>query len=278
MKDAVRVMMAELSKQAYCPPATFADPSMSFSRALRGAVAYFTDAAADAQAYGCVLDLDDAGVQVQTPVLAYRGTSSIWDAVADCHVKLTQVPFAAPGVRAHCGFLHDMMALRPQTDAWLESIISLNGPAAPQRLLCTGHSMAAAVSGVAALAYAYQGYEVSWISFGTPRFGNGAFAADATARLQYATWCSHSFDPVCSCIPPAFYSRVGDHLQLAHFDPFPDVCIPACISDHDMAAYLDCIRRADIVAGSSLRGILDYVIQAPSSVLTSVVALYYTWK
>ena len=199
----------------------------------------------------------------------------MWNAAEDCHVKLEQVPFADEGVCAHAGFLGDVLALRSQTDAWLRSL----GPwTSSSPLLCTGHSMGAACSGIAALAYAYAGFSVSWLSFGCPRFGNGVLARDHAARVREAIWCSHSYDPVCSCIPPGLYARVGSHVQLGAYDPFSDVCMPCCIGDHDMGEYLRCVREDDVVTYWSLRGWTDYVIQMPSTVCSAVVSLYYTWK
>ena len=268
MKDGVKVMMAEMSKQAYCDPAGFVNPAMSFAGAARGEVAFFTDPATDAQAYGAVLELEG----VATPVLVYRGTSSVWDAAQDCHVRITQVPFADEGVWAHSGFLHDVLALRPQTDEWLAEVAPSKGT-----LLCTGHSLGSANSAIAALAYGYAGFHVSWMGFGTPRPGNADFALAHARLVVEAIECQNRFDPVVSCIPPVKYRRVGTHVQLGTWDPFPDVCVPACIADHDMGAYLQCVRAGDIVTNWHSGGIAKYLIQAPSALLTSFVSLYYLW-
>ena len=54
--------------------------------------------------------------------------------------------------------------------------------------------------------------------------------------------------------------------------------MPACLADHDMGAYLACVREEDVVTRSTLMGAVDYMIQAPSALFTSLVALFYTWR
>ena len=264
-------MMAELSKQAYCAPEAFADPSMAFTAKLVGQPEFFTDPKTDAQSYGLVLDLSEFG-GVKTPVLVYRGTSSILDAVADSEVKLVQAAWAPRGVMVHEGFGGDFLALRGQTDAWL------GGVAAGGALICTGHSLGSSQSCIAALAYAYQGFETSWIGFGTPRCGNGKFAREYKRIVQESTFVAHSYDPVVSCIPPGIYVRVGTHVQLGCYDPFMDLCLMSQLADHDAAAYVKCLRKGEIVTHFTLTGQFDYLIQIPSTVFASAVNLYKTWK
>ena len=207
-----------------------ADTSDLFDR-LAQAPVFLNDTQSDAQGYGLVYNTADGPVAV----LAFRGTSSLADAVADSQVQLVPLKSASvqvpPRLLVHRGFLGEFLRLEKDCDAFLKS-------AGLPRVLCVGHSMGAAASAITATVYGLQKYEVAHISFGQPRPGSTAWAAVFDKVVQWSFNVKNGKDPVPSCIPPVVYTHVGVSVHVGQPDPFPDLCMIWDICDHDVANYL----------------------------------------
>jgi len=121
-------------------------------------------------------------------VLAFRGTSSIGDAIAD--LKVAPVPWAhggdgMDGVNVHDGFSSQYGAAHKDIIATLE-----RHPAA-EYVVTMGHSLGGAIASVAALDAAHRlpklaaAGRVRSITFGSPRPGSEAFVARYQALVKH---------------------------------------------------------------------------------------------
>ncbi len=170
-----------------------AEASDSERRRLESALAFvefgdltlFGDAGTGALAYAARRSSDG------TALIAFRGTQpdDIKDLLADAEAKLERWPESAG--RVHSGFAGDALALKGQIGAWMES----RRPD-PNRLILTGHSLGAALATLAATIW-----RPAWlITLGSPRVGDGAFAATVVAAnsVRFVDCC----DLVTDLPPP----------------------------------------------------------------------------
>ena len=190
--------------------------------------------ACDAQAYACKM-----GACPRAPlVLACRGTSSIQDAMVDGSLQLVPFTFAdgkpKQGVAVHRGFYRQFKGILPQIDPLYKGHLAAGGT-----LICTGHSLGAAVATLAALYYGerYPG-QVSYIGFGSPRVGNGTFARFFATKVTDYTRVVNGRDPVPKVPPPGEYTHVGAETHVGRRDPYPAIAALTDLPDHDIANYI----------------------------------------
>ena len=112
-------------------------------------------------------------------VVAFRGTepSHLQDLLADARVDKVQGPLG----EVHRGFLHAFELVK---DDMFNAIQRLRDKTHPQSLWCTGHSLGAALAVVAVAQLLVDGQTVNGLyTFGQPRVGNDAFAAEFHRRF-----------------------------------------------------------------------------------------------
>jgi len=145
------------------------------------------------QAFGCVRPADGAAI------VAFRGTQP--DELADLAVDLQAVsdPWPEAAGSVHGGFARAARSLMPEIAAWMK-----RARVQPARLTLTGHSLGAALATLVASAWKPS----RLVTLGSPRVGDGAFAA-ALAGVS----CTRIVD-CCDAVtelPPALghYVHVG---------------------------------------------------------------------
>ncbi len=127
--------------------------------------------------------------------MAFRGTSSKRNWMAD--LNFIEVNYnGSVGVLVHHGFYNAWMGLRREALGYVKQAQQ----ACPtcRRLICTGHSLGAAISGIAAVDFAleFAPFPVLMSNFGMPRTGNQAFAALAARVLADSQRMVHMHDIV----------------------------------------------------------------------------------
>ena len=211
-----------------------ADTGALFDRLAQPPV-YLDDPESDAQGYGLMYKTASGPIAV----LAFRGTSSLADAVADSEVQLVPLKSASvdvpPRLLVHRGFLGQFLRLEKECDAFLKQTGLAN-------VLCVGHSLAASISTIAATVYGLQNFNVSCIGFGQPRPGTKDWASVFNKVVQWSIKYKHSYDPVDSCLPPVVYTHVGEARQVGCPDPYPDLCLLWDLPQHAIDLYLSNIK------------------------------------
>ncbi len=191
-------LAAELARFAYWK---FENGHDELARALSGHglewAAGFVDAATNTQAFACH---DGAG----TAYVAFRGTQS--DDLRDLLTDLQAWPTGSfgPGM-AHAGFVQAYCGktngsgnpVRPNIREWIAQAV-------PTRLVLTGHSLGAALATLCAI----DNPSAELVTIGSPRVGNGDFAAAFAGRKirRYVDCC----DVVTTVPPPVGHKHVGE--------------------------------------------------------------------
>ena len=135
-------------------------------------------------------------------VLAFRGTSSLEDAITDADFLLEAGPLAG---KVHSGFRAALSKVWSEEGS-LRKVLSGFELAfkRPLNLFLTGHSLGAALATVAAAALAELGLNDSiraLYTFGSPRVGNSRFAWAITKALRGRFWRFDHNNDVVTRIP-----------------------------------------------------------------------------
>lgn len=132
----------------------------------------------------CAIDAD------RHAVIAFRGTQP--DSFKDFMSDARFLPTAWRGRGSvHRGFAETLDAVLPQIEAWLTEM-------RPARLTITGHSLGAALATLMAALRP----EAELVTFGSPRVGNGEFAAAFAGRsMRRYVDCGD----IVTLVPPAIY-------------------------------------------------------------------------
>lgn len=206
----------------------------------------------DAQAY---LWIDD-----QNPhriFIAFRGTSSLSDVLADIDVRMVSVPKLGNDVKVHQGFYRQFDVLKKQI--WKH--IDGRGDQVTEVVFC-GHSLGAALATVASAVFASEHpyrYKTKCFTVGSPRVGNAAFRSVFQEKVFEHYRIFNENDPV-SMIPISHrfehtdngicIADDGQTQMVVRDDPWfirpwthsTDFDIASPIRDHDCQLY---IQRID---------------------------------
>lgn len=123
---------------------------------------------------------------------------------------------------------------------------SYNGFLGGPPLVFCGHSLGAANSSIAALAYTlrFTSDGVSWCGFGCPRTGNQSWANIFNSRIANGIRCKHGRDPISALPPKILYRDAGNSfIHIGNCDPFEDISFLNDIGDHDIAKYIACLQN-----------------------------------
>eukprot|EP00762_Andalucia_godoyi_P000934 ANDGO_03776.mRNA.1 Lipase len=140
---------------------------------------------------------------VVSVVVVFRGTRSTKDWIDDLQVdQIDFRPNISPGMKIHKGFYDSYMSV----DANIQSIVQNIFDQFPQmkvNLICTGHSLGAALAEVACLQlmdYAFVAPRLNSLptvyNYGQPRVGNAAFASWADTQFNIYFRLTHYRDIV----------------------------------------------------------------------------------
>ncbi|KAI9042047.1 lipase family protein [Aspergillus affinis] len=112
-------------------------------------------------------------------VLAFRGSRSIENWIANLDFGLDKVEGLCSGCQAHGGFYKAWQSVADDITA---SVKSATAEYKDYKLVFTGHSFGAALATFAATALRNDGYEIDLYSYGSPRLGNKALATYITGQ------------------------------------------------------------------------------------------------
>lgn len=206
---------------------------------LKRTPVFLNDTQSDAQGYGLVYKTANAN---DVAVLAFRGTSSFADALADSQIPLVPLKSASvqvpPDLLVHRGFLGQFLRLEKDCDTFLKQT-------GLSDVLCVGHSLGSACSAIAASVYGLQDYKVTYIGHGQPRPGSSGWAAVFNKVVQWCVVFKNGRDCISSIVAPIVYSHVGEARHVGRADPFPDLCLLWDIVDHPIDLYLAHIKLND---------------------------------
>jgi pimeloyl-ACP methyl ester carboxylesterase len=133
-------------------------------------------------------------------VVAFRGTSSAADWVSNLVYTKVPYPNASCACKVHRGFLNEWQTISADVLADVNALVAAHPSA---QVLVTGHSLAGAISMLAAVEIASITPNLLLYNFGAPRVGDSNWAAWFTSQLGGSTQfrITHKADPVVH-LPP----------------------------------------------------------------------------
>ena len=198
-----------------------------------------------------------------TAVLAFRGTASRSDALADLKFLPRQIEFLPelfPGATAHLGFLTHFTGLTSTVDPQRSvhsALSAISGGVSPVRVVCCGHSMGGALSTLGATwaALQYPGAAVRCITFGAPRTGNSRFIRAFRTLVGMRIRVVHGADPIPTMPPPLRYSHFQPavFLRKGNLELTPGGwyrTLAVALGDHHMHKYLESLHIPQIKGAS----------------------------
>ena len=157
------------------------------------------------------------GYTPEEVVVAYRGSSSTLNWMAD--LEFIEVSFnGSSKVKVHSGFYKAWRGLRPETLSYVQQALAACKTC--KRIVCTGHSLGAAISGLAAidLAATLAPFPVVMNNFGMPSTGNAAFATLFSTLVADSQRMVHERDIVPHHPPPEQNAHHTNHHQATHVE------------------------------------------------------------
>lgn len=203
----------------------------------------------DAQAYAFKVDKE-------TAVIAFRGTESINDALADLNSFHSDSDL---GGDVHSGFKGEIDKIWPDVLKWVRSRY-INKETT--KIIVTGHSLGAAMATICTARLHDEGYDVTLYNFGSPRVGDKEWGKNLEGVDIYRF--VNTSDIVTTVPPFGFYSHVGQLKYLSctgnihdnisffqkikdkmkgHFRAWKKGQFFSAVYDHFMAKYLEKINK-----------------------------------
>lgn len=177
-----------------------------------------------------------------TAIFAFRGSeeTGIADWITDLKFVKQVIPYEHSGnqqVRVHFGFIEAYKSVR---EAIQDQVKALDMP----KLICTGHSLGAALAALAALDIQYNQphREVSVYTFGSPKIGNKAFAESYERRVPQTYRLVYGNDRIPT-VPPLGYEHVGELHRLGE-SRLALNSMHEAITDHLPHNYIQALREA----------------------------------
>ena len=175
-------------------------------------------------------------------IVAWRGTSSMTDAMIDLDIRRSYPSFFPSKVKVHSGFLRQYESVRNEV---LHKIHDC------KRILIASHSLGAANATIMSLdlAYNFPHIDVENITFGSPRCGSKSFAKEFNKMVPKNIRCVHEYDGVTMIPIPLRFWHVNTLYKLkssrrnhkATWKNWLKRFTP--ISDHSMDNYIESIEQ-----------------------------------
>lgn len=142
----------------------------------------------------------------QAVVIAFRGSRSTVDWIADFDADQVQWADDSPAIMTHRGFTMIYRSARDSIWSFLDQV------PADKPLFLTGHSLGGALATLAAFDVACTRQQEMTIvyTFGSPRVGNDEFAVQYKKAVPYSFRLANVFDAVTHLPPPLYHSPLTD--------------------------------------------------------------------
>jgi triacylglycerol lipase len=178
-------------------------------------------------------------------VVAFRGTDTVPDWIADLSYAEVDYPFVADAGQVHEGFLGVYQSCRPQV------LTALGALPAGLPLFVTGHSLGGAVATLAALDIAVNSPFAAPViyTFASPRTGDGDFAEAFDAKVgnnSTESWrVANSFDLVPMQPPEKIYDAIQEqYYYFQHVDAVLRIGFikGGIVANHALANYIAALQ------------------------------------
>lgn len=173
-----------------------------------------------------------------TFVVAFRGSeeTGIADWITDLKIAQQVFPYDESGnkkVKVHFGFIQAYKSVR-------ESVLKAAKETPHKRIVCTGHSLGAALATLCALDIKFNlpDKDVDCYTYGSPKVGNKDFVDSYNKRVPNTYRFVNGKDAVPQ-IPPVAYDHVG---ELHHLTRQQAESKAAVVEDHFPANYVQTLR------------------------------------
>jgi predicted lipase len=203
-----------------------------------GYVAFFDDSAADA-------DLKN------TIVVSFRGSADVQNWLRNLDATQTWPYEENPNIAVHAGFYAVFQSIEQSIRAGV--LDALAQCPTCDKLLCTGHSLGAAIAGLCAFEYSdvFRGshagprrLNVSMINFGMPRLGNRAFSRHFAKRPLHRVWRNVHANDIVPHVPLQY--------QFPYFDSFEHVSTQYWWPDDNVTDFRECNGPEDPTCSDSV--------------------------
>ncbi|MEM7031368.1 MAG: lipase family protein [Chloroflexota bacterium] len=171
-------------------------------------------------------------------VIVFRGSeeTGIHDWITDLKFIKQVYPYQESNnkkVKVHYGFIQAYQSVR-------EAVLDRVKKAPNQRIVCTGHSLGAALACLCALDVQYNTHKsVRCFTYGCPKVGNSAFADSYNKRVP-KTYRFVTQGDLVPKLPPFGYHHVGELHELDH--PDEDLSLMDKVAAHLPQTYIKSLR------------------------------------
>jgi hypothetical protein len=173
-------------------------------------------------------------------IIAWRGTSSVKDAMIDIDIRRSVPSFYPINIKVHSGFLRQYQSVRNEIIDKVKDC---------KKILIASHSLGAANATIMSLdlAYNYPNIDVENITFGSPRCGSRKFAKEFNKKVLKNIRCVHEYDGVSMIPIPIRFCHVNTLLKLKSKDNKNTITkwfkqfTP--VSDHSIDNYIESISN-----------------------------------
>ncbi len=194
------------------------------------------DAVGEAEWFGFIIK------SKENVIVAFRGSQSHPDWIADAEVAQVPYPFMANAGKTHRGFTRIYCSCREHVVSLLENL----PPTLP--LYVTGHSLGAALSVLAVLDIAANTHydHVAMYNFGCPRVGNPRFAFNYDERVKESIRIANIHDIAPKFPPFIIIAPVwNEWLSYKHVSREFPLCVQtgSILGNHDIRTYVDALKE-----------------------------------
>jgi predicted lipase len=176
-------------------------------------------------------------------IITGSGSQSIKDWWFDFQISKTKVPYLR-NTFVHTGFLKQYNSVRDRIHT---KVLELIKEHKVQNIICTGHSLFGAISTIIALdcCLLYKDFNVSCVTFGSPRVGGKYFTKLFNKEVTTSFRCVRFKDPISFTPLPIRFRHVNGGIHFGKTISFkvPKYNFVGCrVSDHNMMEYWDYIK------------------------------------
>ncbi|PWY72723.1 triacylglycerol lipase A [Aspergillus eucalypticola CBS 122712] len=198
-------------------------------------------------------------------VVAFRGSSTIENWVADLDFILEDNDDLCTGCKVHTGF---WKAWESAADDLTSNIKSAMSTYSGYTLYFTGHSLGGALATLGATVLRNDGYSVELYTYGCPRIGNYALAEHITSQGSGANFRVTHLNDIVPRLPP---------MDFGFSQPSPEYWITSGTGASVTASDIEVIEGINSTAGNAGEATLSHPrVSTTIASGASVVLLYYS--